>query len=30
LALPIFPELTQEEIDLVTGAIHTFFEKRHV
>ena len=30
LALPIFPELNQEEIDLVTGAIHTFFEKRHV
>jgi dTDP-4-amino-4,6-dideoxygalactose transaminase len=30
LALPIFPELTQEEIDLVTGAIRTFFEKRHV
>jgi dTDP-4-amino-4,6-dideoxygalactose transaminase len=30
LALPIFPELTQEEIDLVAGGIHTFFEKRHV
>jgi dTDP-4-amino-4,6-dideoxygalactose transaminase len=30
LALPIFPELTQEEIDLVTEGIHTFFEKRYV
>jgi dTDP-4-amino-4,6-dideoxygalactose transaminase len=30
LALPIFPELTEEEISLVTGAIHTFFEKKHV
>ncbi len=30
LALPIFPELTQEEISLVIGAIRTFFEKKHV
>jgi dTDP-4-amino-4,6-dideoxygalactose transaminase len=30
LALPIFPELTHEEISLVTGAIRSFFEKRHV
>jgi len=30
LALPIFPELTREEIGLVTGAIHTFFENKHV
>jgi dTDP-4-amino-4,6-dideoxygalactose transaminase len=30
LALPIFPELTEEEIGLVTGAIHTFFERKHV
>jgi dTDP-4-amino-4,6-dideoxygalactose transaminase len=30
LALPIFPELTQEEIDQVTGAIRTFFRQKHV
>jgi dTDP-4-amino-4,6-dideoxygalactose transaminase len=30
LALPIYPELTKEEIGLVTEAIQTFFEKRHV
>jgi dTDP-4-amino-4,6-dideoxygalactose transaminase len=30
LALPIFPELTAQEIGLVAGAIHTFFEKKHV
>jgi dTDP-4-amino-4,6-dideoxygalactose transaminase len=30
LALPIFPELTQEEIDQVTGAIRTFFKQKHV
>jgi dTDP-4-amino-4,6-dideoxygalactose transaminase len=30
LALPIFPELTQEEIDQVTRAIRTFFEQKHV
>jgi dTDP-4-amino-4,6-dideoxygalactose transaminase len=30
LALPIFPELTQEEIDQVTGAVRTFLEQQHV
>jgi dTDP-4-amino-4,6-dideoxygalactose transaminase len=30
LALPIFPELTEDEIGLVIGAIRTFFEKKHV
>ena len=30
LALPIFPELREEEIGLVTDAIRTFFQKRHV
>jgi len=30
LALPIFPELTEEEVDLVIGAIRSFLEKRHV
>jgi dTDP-4-amino-4,6-dideoxygalactose transaminase len=30
LALPIFPELTQEEIGQVTGAIRTFLEQKYV
>jgi dTDP-4-amino-4,6-dideoxygalactose transaminase len=30
LALPIFPELMEEEVDLVIGAIRSFLEKRYV